>query len=150
MTPWFVATQPFGPEDGQRWTDYIAWSGLTQLKELVGLDLMLCRPVLDEIKDEYWPHIVNENFMLNFWVDFDFLMRQVAAIQKKNVLCVFRNPEQQPYTPAFADFQFLGYDVVDVHGDISALTNCGGFPDVFANEELSSVGLLTDYGRAVK
>ena len=32
--------------------------------------------------------------------------------------------------------------------DVSALTNCGGFDDVFAKAELSPLGLLTDLGRA--
>ena len=43
---------------------------------------------------------------------------------------------------------FLGFDVLDVQGDVSALTNCGGFDDVFAREELSPLGLLTDLTRA--
>jgi hypothetical protein len=47
------------------------------------------------------------------------------------------------------DFEFLGYDLVDV-GDASALTNCGGFPEVFANRELSSKGLLTSHARAIE
>ncbi len=72
MTPWFIATQPFGPEDGERWLKYVEWSGLTQLEELVCLDGTLCRPILRETKNEYWPHIVNEDFMLDFFVDFDF------------------------------------------------------------------------------
>jgi hypothetical protein len=37
---------------------------------------------------------------------------------------------------------------VDVRSSASALTNCGGFPGVFANSELSSCGLLGDLDRA--
>ena len=47
-------------------------------------------------------------------------------------------------------FEFLGYDLVDVHGSASALTNCGGFTDVFEDSELSSKGLLTSHERALK
>src|SRR3954452_4104585 len=147
MTPWFIATKPFDPKCGEKWDDYIAWSRLTQLEELVSLDGMLCPTVLPEIKDEFWPHIVNENFMLDFFVDYDFLKEQVAEIHKKNVLCVFRNPIERPNAPCFADFHFLGYDLVDQQCIASALTNCGGFPDVFDNSELSPVGLLTDLDR---
>jgi hypothetical protein len=64
---------------------------------------MLCRTLLPDIRDEYWPYIVNEDFML-----------------------------------------------VDVHGSASALTNCGGFPGVFANDELSSKGLLLTHARALQ
>src|SRR5262249_10558786 len=85
-----------------------------------------------------------------FFTDFDFLMTQVADIEPKNVLCVFRNPPAQPEVSLPADFRFLGYDLMDRDCSISALTNCGGFPDVFANSELSRVGLFTDIRRAVE
>ena len=150
MIPWFIATQPFTPTDGDRWIDYVKWSGLTQLQEVVSLDGMLCPTLLPKITDEYWPHIVQEDFMLNYFLDFDYLMAQVAAIEKKNVLCVFRNPVERPQAPPAAQFRFLGYDLVDVQDTASALTNCGGFPDVFANSELSSVGLLSELGRAIE
>jgi len=46
------------------------------------------------------------------------------------------------------NFEFLGYDLVDVEASASALTDCGGFPDVFTNSELSAKGLLTSHVRA--
>lgn len=153
MTPWFIATQPFTPDSGESWNKYVAWSGLSQLQEVASLDGILCPTVLPEIHADYWPHIVQEDFMLHFFLDFDFLMQQVAAIPNKNVLCVFRNPERRPIAPPIADFEFpefLGYDLVDVAGDVSALTNCGGFPDVFANSELSLCGLLPEFERAAE
>jgi hypothetical protein len=150
MTPWFIATEPFTRNEGQRWDKYVEWSGLKQLDELVSFDELLCPPLLRELKDEYWPHIVNEDFMLHFFTDFDFLMKRVSHIERKNVLCVYRNPTAPPDTPSFENFRFLGYDLVDTEGSISALTNCGGFPDVFANSELSNLGLLTNFHRAVE
>ena len=78
------------------------------------------------------------------------MIEQINNIEKKNVLCVFRNPQQIPTASSAANFKFIGYDLVEVNGGISALTNCGGFPDVFANAELSEVGLLTEFGRANK
>jgi hypothetical protein len=150
MTPWFIATEPFTSKDGAKWDEYVAWSGLTQLDEVVSLDGMLCPTLFPEIKDDYWPHIVNENLMLNFFVDFDFLKRQIAGFEKKNVLCVFRNPAVLPQAPSFAKFEFFGYDLVDCEGSVSALTNCGGFPHAFANSELSHTGLLLDLHRATE
>jgi hypothetical protein len=149
MTPWFIATEPFAPSDGDTWSKYIAWSNLTQLEEVVSLDPMLCPSILKEIKDEYWPHIVNENFMLNYFTDLEYLESQLGRILPRNLLCVFRNPETQPVAPS-ASFEFMGYDLVDIHGSASALTNCGGFGDVFSNSELSPVGLLTTYARALQ
>ena len=149
MEPWYIATKRFGPWKEAAWTRYLAWSGLNQLEEVVSLDPMLCETVLPEIRPEYWDRIVNEDFMLNFFTDLDFLLRQVAAVPEKNVLCVFRNP---PYDPDASTqpvpFRFLGYDLVDVMGSASALTNCGGFPKAFDNTELNSKGLVTSRNRA--
>ena len=146
MQPWFIATQRLTSRDGVAWEKYVAWSGLKHLDEVVSLDPMLCPTLLPDIKDEYWPHIVNEDFMLNFFVDLEFLLNRISGVRERNLLCVYRNPESPP--PLYKNFEFLGYDLVDVHGSASALTNCGGFPDVFGNSELSSKGLLTSHGRA--
>ena len=149
MEPWFIATEKFGPSNGEAWDKYVAWSGLTHLAEVVSLDPMLCQRALGELRDDYWPHIVNEDFMLDFFVDLDFMMAQLSEIESKNILCVFRNPPTQPVAPTnHANFVFLGYDLVDVQGSASALTNCRGFPDVFDNSELSALGLIAAHSRA--
>jgi hypothetical protein len=148
VTPWFIATETFGPGDSEGWTKYLEFAKLPQLEEVVSLDGILCPTLVRHIEDSYWPHIVQENFMGVYFLDFDFLMAQVSAFEKKNVLCVFRNPPDHPVAPPH--FQFLGYDLVDVQDTISALTNCGGFPDVFANAELSRHGLLPNRERAVE
>jgi hypothetical protein len=44
--------------------------------------------------------------------------------------------------------RFAGFDLLDVRGDVSALTNCGGFDEVFAKAEVSHLGLLRDLERA--
>lgn len=70
--PAFIATGTFGPRDAQKWTSYIAWSGLTQLTELVSLGGMLCAPVLSKVKDSYWPRIVNEDYILYYFTGLEF------------------------------------------------------------------------------
>jgi hypothetical protein len=149
MQPWFIATERFTSRGGAAWEKYVAWSGLTHLDEVVSLDPMLCPTLFPKIRDAYWPHIVNEDFMLNFFVDLDFLLELIPANREKNLLCVYRNPvDPSPPRNGSIRFEFLGYDLVDVHGGASVLTNCGGFPGVFANNELSSKGLLTSHARA--
>ena len=46
-------------------------------------------------------------------------------------------------------FAFCGFDLIDEHGGISALTNCGGFDRAFLRAELSECGLLLDHSRAL-
>ena len=41
-----------------------------------------------------------------------------------------------------------GYDLIDVMGGVSTLSNCGGFPLAFDNGELNRVGLLAALDRA--
>ncbi len=52
--PWFTAVERFGPANGA-WSNYIEWSGLNQVEELVSLDTLLCPPVLMDVRDDYWP-----------------------------------------------------------------------------------------------
>jgi hypothetical protein len=146
MTPWFIATERFDPSDA-RWGKYIAWSSLEQLDEVVSLDGTLCPTVLPNIKPEYWNHIVNENFMLHFFVDLDYLRNETAEIHRKNILCVFRNPTSHPSSQVPEGFEFVGYDLVGTDSSISALTNCRGFPQAFSNGELSEKGLLGNHER---
>jgi hypothetical protein len=152
MTPWFIATKRFDAGFGDDWTRYVAWSGLTQLEELVSLDSMLCPCLLHEIRDHYWPHIVNEDFMLNYFTDLDFMLAELPASldwSQTNLLCVFRNPPAEP-PPALVPFpaELVGYDLCDVYGGNSALSNCGGFPLAFDSAELSRHGLIRSHERA--
>ena len=147
MTPWFIATTKFDKSD-EAWEKYIAWSKLEQLHELVSLDGILCPTVLPEIKPEYWSRIVNEDFMQKFFIDSDYLGREIEGIQRRNFLCVFRNPPAHPDSAVAKGFEFVGYDLTDVQSSVSALSNCGGFPDAFSNDELSDKGLLKSHERA--
>jgi hypothetical protein len=146
MTPWFIVTERFDPSN-TGWAKYIAWSSLAQLDEVVSLDGSLCPTVLPNIKPEYWNYIVNEDFMLHFFVDLKYLRNETSEIQIKNTLCVFRNPTRHPSSEVPEGFEFVGYDLVDKDSSVSALTNCGGFPKAFSNGELSEKGLLRNHER---
>jgi hypothetical protein len=147
MTPWFIATEKFD-NSHDNWGKYIEWSKLEQLDEVVSLDPGLCPSVLPEIKPEYWSRIVNEDFMLRFFTDPDYLRGEVAGIPKKNFLCVFRNPTAHPSSEVPKEFEFVGYDLIDIESTASAPSNCGGFPEIFSNRELSEKGLLRSYERS--
>ncbi len=149
MRPLFIMTERFDARAGEAWRRYIAWSGLTQLAELVTLDSCLCEHVAGELLVDDWPHILNEDFMLSDFTDLDYLLRRCGGPEGRNLLCVFRNPEEQPIPPDSPfEFPFLGYDLIDRTSGPSALTNCGGFPLAFSNEELTNCGLLPTLGRA--
>lgn len=148
-TPLFIATQRFGPADGERWLQYCRWTKIPGLVELVGLDCMLCPRLINEPQGEDWNHIVQEDFRLDYFLDLAYLMERVKEVKPRNILGVYRNPRTHLESPpAPGAFRFAGYDLIDEATQISALNNCGGFPDVFANAELNRFGLMPDFSRA--
>ncbi len=149
VKPWFIAVEKFSPESDESWTNYIEWSGLNQLKEVVSLDDGLCPEIIKELSDEDWQHNVDEDYVCFFFRDLDYLLQKVADYSNINVLATIRDPKVD-CKDCFQDkrFEFIGYDLVEVHGGISALTNCGGFEKAFRNEELSELGLISSFPRA--
>lgn len=149
ITPWYRAVELFGPTSGDRWRHYIAWSGLTWLEEIISVSGPVCPNVIRSLTDEDWGHNVHRDFLLDFFVDLDYLLRRVAGLGQVGILAAVQNPDGE-CADAFSDprFHFVGYDLVDKQLGPSALTNCGGFPLAFRNEELSKVGLLASWSRA--
>jgi len=149
MEPLFAAVEPFGPEDGERWLKYVAWARLPQLRRLVSLDQILCPSLLSEFVDADRDFVVNHNGIdRRQFRSLDYVRARVPLNAPHRLLCTFINPPWAPMTPIQAQFDFVGYDLVETEGAISSLSNCGGFPHVFSNDELSSDGLLTSLERA--
>jgi hypothetical protein len=145
----FVAKRPFDPSAGDNWDRYVAWSGLSQLREVVSLDTMLCPTVPEELTAADWEYNVHADYQVFFFRSLEYLRERVLEEGLLNILAVLQNPTIADIAGVtLPGFAFAGFDLVDVHGDISALTNCGGFKGVFANTELSPVGLLTNLARA--
>jgi hypothetical protein len=147
IVPWYTAVEPFDPTFGQAWTNYVQWSGLSQLTDVVSLDSSLCPSVIRELEAEDWEPNVHEDGMIGFFRDLDYLLRRVASVARVNILAVVHEPSQE-CKDAFPDprFRFAGYDLIG--SGMSVLTNCGGFPRAFRNEELSHNGLVSMLARA--
>ena len=146
--PLFIATQRFDPSDGERWKNYLEWAQIPWLDEVVSLDAALCPHLINTPEEQDWQHIVNEDFRLDYFYDLDYLKLRTQGVQRRNMLGLYRNPESHiEAKPAAGDFSFMGYDLIEEQTQISALTNCGGFPDVFQNEELNRFGLVDGFKR---
>jgi hypothetical protein len=147
LEPVFVAKRRFDAGAGERWARYVAWSGLTQLTELMSLDDILCPTVPETLIAADWEHNVHADYQTSYFRSLEYLRRRVASEAKLNILGALQNPSvgdvERVVLPGF---EFLGFDLLDIHGDVSALTNCGGFTEVFAGRELSARGLLTSIG----
>ena len=149
LQPLFLATKPFSPQDSERWQSYLDWAQISQLSELVSLDSMLNPHLITDIIDEGWNHIVNEDYRLSYFTNLDYMLTRLPNTPNRNILGLYRNPDSHITTPpAPASFEFLGYDLIEEQTQISALTNCGGYPETFSNSEINPFGLISDYPRA--
>jgi hypothetical protein len=149
MSAVYVAKRRFHSGDGERWTRYLVWSGLHHLREVVTLDTLLCPTVPEELTAADWEHNVHADYQTSYFRSLEHLRTRVNGEPGVHILAVARNPSPADLeSTALPGFRFLGFDLLDIHGDISALTNCGGFDDVFAKAELSEHGLLLGLDRA--
>jgi hypothetical protein len=146
----YSAVRRFDPASGDSWANFIAWSGLTQLRQVVTLDITLCPTVFGELTDEDWRHNVQEDFKVNLFHDLDHVLAKVAGEEQVSVLALLQNPTGDEVR-SFADprFVFRGFDLVELGTGISALVNCGGFPKAFAPADLSNCGLVADHEAAL-
>ncbi len=145
----YAAVRRFDPADGENWRGYLDFSGLSQLTALVSLDGTLCPSVIGDLTPTDWQHNVRQDYLTDFFQDLDYLLTRLPDFGRTQVLAAMREP-----APHFAEmldddrFRFVGFDLVDRRGGVSALVNCGGFPRAFDNRELSEHGLLTEHARA--
>jgi hypothetical protein len=153
MTFWYTARDTYSPtfEDGTSWTKYIKWSRLTQLKELVSLDSILCGLSFDadyEQGEIYQYAIIDDGYTTDLFNSLDYVFRNVESKSNFNLLAVVKEPNEDCKNLHLADFDFVGYDLIDTEYNVSALTNCGGFDETFSPEDLNERGLIDEHSKA--
>ena len=147
----FAALKTFDSSDGEAWENYIAWSKLAHLSEVVTHDSSLCPSVVKQVIAEDWEHMAYSDVSPFLLSDVDYLLTRVGLVESKfQIIATAREPERGE-VKSFSDarFRFKGYDLVDGALGTSALTNCGGFDEAFTASDLSECGLVEDYDRAL-
>lgn len=144
---WFIAVEKFDPSD-EGWKKFVEWSGLVQLSEVIGLDSLLCPGVIKEASKEDWDHMVAGAFGGFYFRDRAYLADRTKSINNKHLLAVVLEPDSDEQPRKIQGGHFLGYDLIDSVSGVSALTNCGGSPESFDNQELNEYGLISEYPRA--
>jgi len=101
---------------------------------------------------EDWPFVAQEEFMLDFYTNLDFVLRRVSGHRPSVVVAVARNPSDADVSDfPHPDFEFEGFDIVDAQFIASALLNGCNFPEAFDVSELSSKsGLIASRERAFR
>lgn len=154
MKFWYTARLTYDrcyDQDGMSWEKYIEWSKLSQLKEVVSLDMTLNELLVEPDRDnaEDWDHIViNHLYETGCFTDLDYVVKRVQKAQIFNLLAVIHEPTKECNSIAIEDFEFMGYDLLDQSYDTSALTNCGGFDETFLPSDINAVGLISEFEKA--
>lgn len=79
MEALFVAERCFDATAGERWNRYIAWSGLSQLSEVVSLDAVLCPTVPEELIAADWEYNVHADYKTSYFRALEYLRDRVAS-----------------------------------------------------------------------
>jgi hypothetical protein len=146
MTLMYAACRKFGPASGERWTSYLDWSGLHEVREIISLDALLCPNLIDDLQAADWDYNIQEDNRICFFDDADYLRDRIGFDSRLHNLLAIDDAPQGPIE--LIDFEFCGYDILDSYDSISVLLNCGGFPGVYSHKELNQFGLLADLHRA--
>ena len=91
--PVFAARRRFGPHHGARWREWVAWSGLTGVRELVSLDTILCPELPEELVTEDWEHNVHADYQIRQFRSLPYLARRVTETPDVHLLALLQNPE---------------------------------------------------------
>jgi hypothetical protein len=144
----FRLSERFDSHSGERWINYMKWSGLGHFNEVVGLDCSLCASVITELSKTDWGHIVYTEQLFAVFDDSRYLLSRCPLTGRSQLLAVAREPSIDEVR-AFSreGFVFKGYDLIEEATCISALTNCGGFERAFVSGDLSNEGLIRDHQR---
>ncbi|HTF29821.1 MAG TPA: hypothetical protein VK625_13300 [Flavitalea sp.] len=154
MTFYYTARAAFGKdndEDYMSWDGYIEWSRLTQLQELVSVDCVLNKVLVepDRTNPGDWDYIVTDDlFETDFFTSLDYVLRKMKSRQMFNLLTVVIKPLKDCKNIELEDFEFVGYDLLDKEYGNSALTNCGGFEETFLPSDLNPFGLIDNFEKA--
>jgi hypothetical protein len=147
----YSAVERFDQGCGEAWRKFIAWSGLTQLQEVITLDGNLCPTIFQDLTAKDWEHNVQEDYKITLFRDLEHVLSKVAGNGQVNVLALLQNPtDDEVRSVTDYRFRFRGFDLVELQTGISALVNCGGFAKAFSRADLSECGLLTDHTQALR
>jgi len=149
MQLWYKAVKVLTPEMKLEWCAFVASSGLSHLGSLCSLDHHWCPPVFIDTEEEDWEHNVHEDYHLNYYLDLDYLLARTASISNVTILAALRRPGADcRLCCSNCAFEFKGYDLVEPRTGISALNAWSRFRRAFAQQDVSTEGLVQDYERA--
>lgn len=149
---WYSAQEKFNLKED--WADAM-WkrfvSTIPQVKEFVTLDGMLCPDFVFEKKNDDWNYVVmNGDYLTDLYTDPIVFLSRNIDLAKYNLIACIKEPQDEDRSILESDYEFIGYDLMDKDLSNSALTNCGGFYDVYSPSDINEYGILSDRDFAYK
>lgn len=149
MSIGYIALERFDKTFGDAWDNYIQWSKLYYVAEIVSLDCSLCPSIIKQLDEEEKKYLIDEWGYYNIFKDLYWLLSRISDIPNTQILAIWHEPPEN-YIEFFKEskFEFCGFDLIEEYTQISALVNCGGFDKAFLPNDLNSFGLISNYGKA--
>lgn len=154
MDYWYTARETYdkySDVDGSSWREYMEFSKLTHLVEVVSLDSMLNGLAFEPDRGENgdWGSIVTDGFHeTGLFKSMDYVIKKVKDKKRFNLLTVVKEPSEKCEEIEIPGFDFVGYDLLDKEYLASALSNCGGFDETFSPRDLNHYGLIDTFEKA--
>lgn len=140
---YYKIVERFGPENREKWQNYLKWRGLT-LVSFDSVDGILRPDLFQPESEEDWRNCVNEDNKLSLITNLDYAKR-ISNRYENPVLIGVEIELEEGYVPKDS---FLGFDIIDSYCDVSLVTNWGTDEEGLINSFVLPNGLIGDLGRA--
>jgi len=142
---YYKVIEKFGPEDGERWNDYLKWRGL-HLTRFESVDGVLRGNLFEPESDEDWQNCVYGDFSIALITNLQYANKVQKQHENAEVVGI-DFPEDLNYK---AGAGLLGFDVLDSHWDVSMLTDWGTDEEGIFSHLIMENGLLADLTEAFR
>jgi hypothetical protein len=142
---YYKVIKKFGPEDGERWSDYLKWRGL-HLTSFESVDGVMRGNLFEPKTDADWEHCVQEDFKISLITNLEYAQKIRQQHENAEVVGI-EFPADVNYE---ASPGLLGFDVLDSHGDVSMLTDWGTDEEGIFSRFIKENGLLDDLTEALR
>lgn len=143
----YKVVNQFGPKAGETWQDYSSWFEAYHLVEFCSLDSMMNDSVFTPETIEDWENIVQKDFMIEMITNLSYARKIHERHPGAVIFGLIIEPDVEDLKE---NDGLLGFDVIDGYCGNSLITNCGGYPEIFNDEDISKYGLLDDYYNACR
>lgn len=146
----YKISKRFDESNGQTWENYKVWKSI-KAERVISLDVGLCPGVIEKITTEDFKHRVYIEEFHDAFDSISWILQKVG--QKKSnwqILAIQRIDSNNHKATLSGEFNFIGYDLIEIQTSISAITNCDGFDLAYSAVDLNINGLISDICNANK